>query len=149
MNSIFHPEGNKKLIERIESLTPITHNEWGTMNVSQMLVHCQMPIKVAFGELKLKGGIMAFLFGKSAKKNFTSDKPIKKNMPTAKEFIIKGHPDFEKSKSELISMISKFAIEGHRAIKVKKHPFFGPLTNEEWDKMQWGHLDHHLKQFGA
>lgn len=149
MNSIFHPEGNKKLIERIESLTPITHNEWGTMNVSQMLVHCQMPIKVAFGELKLKGGIMAFLFGKRAKKNFTSNKPIKKNMPTAKEFIIKGHPDFEKSKSELISMISKFAAEGPHAIKVKKHPFFGPLTNEEWDKMQWGHLDHHLKQFGA
>lgn len=149
MNSIFHPEGNKKLIERIESLTPITHNEWGTMNVSQMLVHCQMPIKVAFGELKLKGGLMAFLFGKRAKKNFTSNKPIRKNMPTAKEFIIKGHPDFEASKSELISMISKFATEGPKAIKAVKHPFFGHLTNEEWDIMQWAHLDHHLKQFGA
>ncbi|MBC8645074.1 hypothetical protein H9W95_16710 [Flavobacterium lindanitolerans] len=68
MNSIFHPEGNKKLIERIETLTPITHNEWGTMNVSQMLVHCQMPIKVAFGELKIKVGFMGLLFGKLAKK---------------------------------------------------------------------------------
>jgi hypothetical protein len=149
MNSIFHPEGNKKLIERIETLTPITHNEWGTMNVSQMLVHCQMPIKVAFGELKIKVGFMTLLFGKLAKKSVTSKNPIKKNLPTAKEFIIKGHPDFEQSKTELIALISKFANEGPSAIKNPKHPFFGNLTTEEWDYMQWKHLDHHLKQFGA
>ena len=31
----------------------------------------------------------------------------------------------------------------------KEHPFFGPLTSAEWDRLQWKHLDHHLRQFGA
>jgi hypothetical protein len=30
-----------------------------------------------------------------------------------------------------------------------EHPFFGPLTATEWDRLQWKHLDHHLRQFGA
>ena len=32
------------------------------MNVSQMLAHLQPPMLVAFGQLKLKGGLMAFPF---------------------------------------------------------------------------------------
>jgi hypothetical protein len=119
------------------------------MNVSQMLVHCQMPIKVAFGELKIKAGLIAIFFGKLAKRNLTSKNPIKKNLPTAKEFVVKGHPDFEQSKADLVSMITRFAHEGPSVIKNTKHPFFGHLTTEEWDYMQWKHLDHHLKQFGA
>jgi Protein of unknown function (DUF1569) len=31
----------------------------------------------------------------------------------------------------------------------KPHPFFGALTVAEWDGLQWKHLDHHLRQFGA
>jgi len=27
--------------------------------------------------------------------------------------------------------------------------FFGPLTADEWDRLLWKHLDHHLRQFGT
>jgi hypothetical protein len=30
-----------------------------------------------------------------------------------------------------------------------KHPFFGPMTAEEWGIISYKHLDHHLKQFGV
>lgn len=149
MNSIFHPEGNQKIIERINSLTPITHNEWGTMNVSQMLVHCQMPIKVAFGEMQIKAGFLTSFFAKFMKKSFTGEAPLRRDLPTAKEFIVKGHPDFEKSKRSLILMIAKFSEEGSTSIKNKKHPFFGELNDDEWGHLHWKHLDHHLKQFGV
>ncbi len=29
------------------------------------------------------------------------------------------------------------------------HPFFGNLNSEEWDTLNWKHLDHHLRQFGV
>ena len=29
------------------------------------------------------------------------------------------------------------------------HPFFGRMTGEEWDRLLWKHLDHHLRQFGV
>ena len=30
-----------------------------------------------------------------------------------------------------------------------EHPGFGPLTPEEWGKLCWKHMDHHLRQFGV
>jgi hypothetical protein len=29
------------------------------------------------------------------------------------------------------------------------HPKFGPLTAQEWGKLGYKHLDHHLRQFGV
>lgn len=150
MESIFDPKANEDIINRIESLSPIALSQWGKMTVSQMLLHCQMPIKVAFGTLDIKPQwLLSFLFGKAAKKKLMSKQPFGKGSPTAKEFKITHEPDFEKSKKELIELVQVFAKDGHAAIKIEKHPFFGHMAPHEWDYMQWKHLDHHLKQFGA
>ncbi|QYJ67802.1 DUF1569 domain-containing protein [Flavobacterium litorale] len=149
MESVFDPEGNKNLIARIEKLTPITLSQWGKMTVSQMMEHCQQPIKVARGTLLLKPTLMSFLFGKMIKKKLMDPKPFARDLPTVKQFKIENEPDFENTKKELIELVSIFATEGHDAIKNTKHPFFGNMTMKEWDVLQWKHLDHHLKQFGV
>lgn len=150
MESIFTPQGNKNIIDRIEQLSPISLSQWGKMTVSQMLEHCQQPIKVAYGTLHVKPQrLMSFLFGKSAKKKLATKQPFGKGMPTAQEFKITHEPNFESAKKELIGLIEVFAKEGHAAIKLEKHPFFGHMTHHEWDLLQWKHLDHHLRQFGV
>ncbi|MNJ98154.1 hypothetical protein D3C87_159170 [compost metagenome] len=150
MKSLFNPNDNKDIINRIEQLTPITLSQWGKMTVSQMLKHCQQPIKVAQGTLKLKSNwLISFFFAKSAKKQLTDSQPLKKDLPTSKEFIINYEPNFEEAKKGLIELVTKFSEEGEAAIKVTKHPFFGEMTLKEWDALQWKHLDHHLKQFGV
>lgn len=150
MESIFDPNANQKIIERINLLTPITLSQWGKMTVSQMMLHCQQPIKVAQGTLEIKPNwILSFLFGKSTKRKFMSSPAFGRGLPTVKEFKITYEPDFETSKKDLIELVNKFSSEGHSAVKVTKHPFFGPMTMEEIDVLQWKHLDHHLKQFGV
>lgn len=149
MESLFDPQGNQKMISRIERLTPITLSQWGKMTVSQMMAHCQQPIKVPLGLLQLKPNWLSFFFGKSVKKQMMNQKSFRKDLPTVKEFRIAGEPDFEKTKQELIALVERFAKEGHASIKVTKHPFFGEMTLEEWDVLQWKHLDHHLRQFGV
>jgi hypothetical protein len=149
MESLFHPDGNKKVISRIEQLTPITLSQWGKMTVSQMLLHCQQPINVAFGTLQIKPHWLSFFIGKSAKKKFAGPQPIRQDLPTVKEFRITHEPDFNEAKKGLIELVSRFNKEGHSAIKAVKHPFFGSLTMEEWDLLQYKHLDHHLRQFGV
>lgn len=150
MESIFDPSANQRIIERIEQLTPITLSQWGKMTVSQMLVHCQQPIKVAQGTLDVKPNwLLKFLFGKSTKKKFMKAPAFGRGLPTVKEFKITYEPDFENSRKELIGLVGKFANEGHGAVKVTDHPFFGPMTMTEIDVLQWKHLDHHLKQFGV
>jgi len=148
MESLFSPQGNQHIIDRIHKLQPTSLSQWGKMTVSQMMEHCQAPLKVAFGEMEIKRGLMGFLFGKLAKKTLVNNKPFDHNLPTAKEFIIKHEPDFEKARTELIKNITRFS-EGPSAIKNLTHPFFGHMTENEWDVAQWKHLDHHLRQFGV
>lgn len=147
--SLFDPAESQKTIDRINTLSSTSKAQWGKMNVTQMLIHCQQPLKVCMGELKLKKGLMGLLFGGMIKRMILKDEPYKPNLPTAKEFIITTSGDFEKEKKALIEYVQRFSKNGEQGLPKGPHPVFGKLTNSEWDFMQWKHLDHHLRQFGA
>ena len=87
------------------------------------------------------------LLGKMLKNKIINSPEFKKNSPTAPSFIRTEHYDFETTKKELIEKVSIFATEGQTVIKNQTHPFFGRMNYNEWDKLQYMHLDHHLRQF--
>lgn len=147
MKSIYDKADNATLINRINSLTPETKALWGKMSVDQMMKHSSAAIEIAFGEKSLKINFLMRFLGRMMKdKIFNSE--FKKNSPTAPEFIFKEKYDFDSAKKELITNFSQFA-SGHDAIKVTDHPFWGKMTFEDWDKLMWNHMDHHLRQFGV
>lgn len=119
------------------------------MNAAQMVLHCQKPLDVAEGTLQLPHSFLGKLFGKMVKNKFLSGKPIGKNGPTAKQFLVKGNPEFEKEKAVLMEQIKRFGQKGPDVVANKTHPFFGAMTDDEWGRLQYVHLDHHLTQFGA
>ena len=47
------------------------------------------------------------------------------------------------------ALVDRFGVAGPSGLTSLPHPFFGPLSSEEWQALQWRHLDHHLRQFGA
>jgi hypothetical protein len=149
MNSIFDQSTNDAFIKRINLLNEDSKPLWGKMNVSQMFSHCQAPIDLALGNLKLKSNFIMRILGKLFKSKILNAKKFKKNSITVTEFLRNESCDFEQNKLALIHKISIFASLGHAAIKNSKHPIFGNLSFEEWDKLQTMHLDHHLKQFGV
>ncbi len=149
MKSVYNPSDNDAFIARINLLTKDSQPLWGKMTVGQMLSHCQAPIDVAFGDLQLRSNFIMRLMGKLFKNKILNSAEFKKNSPTAPDFIRKDAYDFESTKSELIRKFRQFAELGHQSIKSNKHPFFGVMTYEEWDKLHSMHLDHHLKQFGV
>lgn len=150
MKNIFTKEDNLEIVNRINSLTASSERVWGKMDVTQMLVHCQKPLDVADNKLVIKRNIISLLFGKMMKKKLIDkEEPFKQNLPTAKDFVIVSTYDFDKEKATLSSLISRFGIEGEEIIKTKTHPFFGPMTPNEWGKLFYKHLDHHLRQFGG
>jgi Protein of unknown function (DUF1569) len=148
MKSLFNPADSNELIQRVNSLQPQSAALWGKMNVAQMIAHLQQPLKVAFGELALKRGLIGFLFGKMMKKKFLTQ-GFGKNLPTSPAFIIKDHPGLEEEKKKLVTLLERFLQAGPDGISKKPHPFFGPLTPQEWDIIQYKHIDHHLNQFGV
>ncbi|MGZ4035381.1 MAG: DUF1569 domain-containing protein [Bacteroidia bacterium] len=151
MKSLFNASDNQEIVNRINKLSPESKGLWGKMNVEQMLAHSRMPLMAAYGKEKMsKRGLISFLFGKMAKKQLIDeDKPFKKNLPTDKKFIIANPEKFEKEKQALIEHVREFSLKGPDAITKEPHGFFGNLTPQEWDKLQYRHLDHHLSQFAV
>ncbi len=146
VKSLFEEEVKQEIISRINMLRPASQRKWGKMDVAQMLAHTQQPLKVALGEQTCKGNFLIRALSVFFKSNLYNDKPFAKNLPTDKTFKIADTRDFQKERENLVSMISVFSPE---RLTERPHPVFGPLTQEQWSKSQWKHLDHHLQQFGV
>lgn len=149
MNTILDTAVVEKFITRIHSLKPSAKPQWGKMTSSQMMAHCNIALETAMGKGLNKQHLMGKLMGWLAKRMLVSDKPWKPNMPTDKNFIISGEPNFNEQKEKLISQLRIFAALDASEFKNRVHPFFGKLTYEEWNILQRKHLDHHLRQFSV
>ena len=148
MKSIFNTTDNQEVINRINALSPKSQALWGKMSVDQMLKHTNDAILVSFNEKALNVPFIFRILGRMMKSSVLKQPEFAKNSPTAKEFKYQENFDFETIKNELISNFSRFQ-EGEQAITCKNHPFWGKMTTEDWNKLMWKHVDHHLKQFGV
>lgn len=148
MKSIFNLTDNQEIINRINNLTPNSPALWGTMSVDQMLKHINDAVLVSFNEKPLQVPIVFKILGRMMKGFIFKQAEFSKNSPTAKEFKYETNFEFEEVKHELIANFSRFQ-QGEQAITCKKHPFWGKMNAEEWNSLQWKHLDHHLRQFGV
>jgi hypothetical protein len=148
MPSIYSKSDNDAMIARIQKLQPNTEALWGQMNAVQMMKHANEAIIVAFGENTIAVNLMMRILGRLIKNKVFNSPEFQKNSPTAKEFIFEGDFDFESTQQELIQNYSRFAA-GPQSITLRKHPFWGNMSSEDWDKLMWKHIDHHLRQFGV
>lgn len=150
MESLFNNKTADIMLNRIEHLNPDSKPYWGKMNVSQMLKHAQVPLQVALGDIQLKRNLIGVIFGKLGKKQLLKNEPFKKNLPTDPRFIVKdASPDFNSNKEILTQLVRRFSGSNGKEIAARPHPFFGKMTMDEWGYLQYKHLDHHLRQFGA
>ena len=83
------------------------------------------------------------------KNGVVGEKPYKKNIMTAPQFVMKEDKDFEKEKTRLINYLVKTQQLGESYFDGKESLSFGELTVKEWNTMFYKHLDHHLSQFGV
>ncbi len=150
MKTLFDAETYTEVISRIESLTESSNGQWGKMEVGQMLYHCQFPLRIAlkrYNFTKKPNPFLKLVF-KSFKKNMYNDKLWKPNLPTAPGLKVITPKDFTSEKKKLSDLVTDFYSESDKT-EWDPHPMFGSFTQEQWGKMQYKHLDHHLRQFGV
>ncbi|MBT8310620.1 MAG: DUF1569 domain-containing protein [Flavobacteriaceae bacterium] len=148
MKSIFDENTFKEVEERINKLDENTKAQWGKMSVGQMAWHCQGPLNIMLGKNHYgmtKPNWFAILF---FKKSLYNDKPWRKGLPTAKFLKAAEEKDFKSEKVALLELLSEV---GDQLDKENwgKHPGFGYFTDDQWGRMQYKHLNHHLRQFGV
>lgn len=151
MSTLFDENIRNQVRSRINSLTPGSQAKWGKMNVGQMLCHVNDGFLMASGELPVVDKSNIFL-RTVVKFMILNVVPMPKSAPAAPEIdqFRNGTPpaDFERDRETMLANLEKMAAmpADHNWAK---HPAFGQLNREQWGKLGYKHLDHHLKQFGV
>lgn len=146
MKTIFDTQTADELIARIEQLHNNSQPAWGKMTLYQMIKHCSMWEEMLLQKQLYKQTFLGRLFGKFALKDMMKDEPAKKNLPTVPSFRITGEGDAQVEKQRWISLILEHRQRQNEGFM---HPFFGQLTADQAGRMDYKHIDHHLRQFGA
>ena len=132
-----------EVVNRINVLKGTEQRLWGTMTVSQMLAHCTKQLEMGTGAIPTRS-----MFPKPiqwlAKQTFGFKLPWSRNLPTAPEMVARKEVDFDNERTRLLETIDLFL----KTESLGLHPIFGNMTKEEWCKIAYKHLDHHLRQFG-
>lgn len=147
MKSLFEKEACDELLQRLEKISANSERLWGKMSPAQMAWHCQFPLKLAVKneDKGVKGNpVVRWLF----KKSLYNDKLWRKNLPTAPGLKATEEKDFDEEMPKLKQLVKDCHNLKDRE-KWNPHPLFGRLTPEQWGKMEYKHLDHHLRQFGV
>jgi len=147
MQSIFNNDSQNEILRRIDNLNEDTLPLWGKMSIGQMAHHCQAPLNIMMQKkdygLKPNWIVKTFF-----KKSLYNDKPWRKNLPTAPPLKVLENRGFKKEKEQLVDLIKELHKHKNKT-DWQSHPIFGEFTALQWGQMQYKHLDHHLKQFGA
>lgn len=145
MKSLLQEEGYTEIKKRMDQLSENSERVWGKMTPGQMVAHCQAPIEVMLGinSHGLKPNWLAKTFFKKAMYN---DKPWRKNLPTVRSMKQTEDKDFTQEKAKLMLLIDDLYAKRDQQ-EWQEHPSFGYFTADQWGKMQYKHLDHHLRQF--
>jgi len=150
MLSLYEPARVQEIRDRIDRLKPNSGRQWGTMTVSQGLGHCSQALRLALGDTRLPRLFIGRLMGGLIKNlAIHNDRPLRRNTPTDPHFVVKEDTDFEGERTTLLKLVDRFQTAGPAGCTTHPHTFFGKLTPEEWGILQYKHLDHHLRQFGA
>ena len=149
MHNFFDAPHGDALCARVEALGPDAVRQWGKMSVAQMLAHCSIAVEAANGARPMKQVFIGKILTPFVRKSFVGPKPYSRNSPTGPPLVVKDERDFATEKARLLAALRRLRDGGPEAAARHPHGFIGRMTGEEWGLVQWKHVDHHLRQFGA
>lgn len=132
---------------RAQALRPESPRTWGSLSVDQMLWHVNTSLQLALGERSsepvdnvLTRSIVRWLV-------FHAPWP-KGGAPTLQEMIAQEHYDFSAERERLFDLMERVAAKP-LTDTWPRHAAFGAMRGAEWSRLQFRHIDHHLRQFGV
>jgi hypothetical protein len=146
LGTLLKSEDRSLLLARLQRVRPDAKAAWGTLDAPRMLCHVADQMRVALGDLPAKPGhtFVTRTFLKFLVVN-TGFKAPRGKVQTAPEMLISAPASWESDQRSCLELAERVARGDARAV----HPAFGPLSPEEWGRLCWKHLDHHLIQFGV
>jgi len=137
------------LIRRLGKLEPGSARRWGTMTSHGMLCHLGDSFLAVLGdrpatskETWLSRTVVKWIA-------IHTSLPWPHGVPTTPEVdqnVGGTRPvEFERDRTRALELLRRFVMPDTQCAR---HPFFGDMTRDEWLLWGYGHVDHHLRQFG-
>ena len=152
MKTLGNAKDREEIAERMGRVRMDSERRWGKMSVHQMVCHLCDSFRGVMGEKAL--AVKPGTFGRGFVKWVALYAPLRwphgvKTMPEMDQEIGGTRPaEFAADMRELRRVFERF-MRRPRDFEWRPHPIFLEMTEEEW--MRWGylHVDHHLRQFGV
>ncbi|WP_449438977.1 DUF1569 domain-containing protein [Pedobacter steynii] len=129
--NIFSKSVSDEIITRINNLTPEGQPEWGKMDVTRMLAHCNVTYELVYEDIHKKPkAFLKFILKLMIKNKVVNEKPYGKNGATAPQFLITDAKVFETEKARLIDYIEKTQQLGEAHFDNKESHSFGVLNKD-------------------
>jgi hypothetical protein len=149
MQNLYDPADREALMRRLATLQPSSPRQWGKMSTAQMLAHCAVALEVPCGERVRKQSLIGRVVAPFVRPVVLGEKPFAQNAPTDPDYRISDDRDFSAEKRRVEALVDRFCARGRSAADGAVHPFFGRLDAEQWGRLMYKHLDHHLRQFSV
>ena len=155
--TLSNPASKQQIVERLGKIQLSSPRQWGRMTVSQMICHLSDSFRVTMGLKPWKTARISVTpiplpawFVKWVA--LDTSVPWPRGLQTRPEVDAEqgGTPpaQFDQDKAGLFWLLEHFTLQP-RDFNWQPHPMFGAMSDADW--MRWGylHMDHHLRQFGA
>jgi hypothetical protein len=153
MKSLTNPVDRTAVLQRLHRIRPDTQRHWGRMTAPQMICHLTDAFRGVMGERPSTSPPPALpRWRQRVMKLVAVQLPLRwphgvKTRPDVDQEVGGTPPgDFAADLSELVRMCERFATARDAR---PPHYLFGPLTEREWGRWGYKHMDHHLRQFGV
>jgi hypothetical protein len=142
-----------EVVERLGRLQSDSARRWGTMSPHEAVCHLSDSFKLCLGT-KEAALTSPNAFNRVVVKWIALQAPMQwprgvKTRPEVDQKVGGTRPtEFARDVDELRAIVLGFA-PGYPGFGSKPHPIFGMMSEAEW--LRWGylHMDHHLRQFGV
>ncbi len=152
MKNLLSPRDKEEIIARLQAVRPTSPRLWGKMSAQQMVCHLTDGVRMYMGLKPVR--LVPVPFPRTLVKWVALWVPIPwpKGFKTAPELDqqVAGTPpaEFDSDMRELRSLVDRFT-QQPRDFHSQPHPHFGQMSDKEWSRLAYLHMDHHLRQFGA
>lgn len=147
MPSLRNEKDRQGLVERLQKVTPDAKAQWGSLDAPRMVCHLNDSLGAGLGKLEVPRK------GPAAFRHFPLKHlaiyvvPMPKNAKAPKELLARAPGDFDEERRQLLQAMERMAAMPTGA--GPDHFLLGGMNYDQWNALNWKHIDHHLRQFGS
>lgn len=147
MKRLDQPATVQDTLRRIEALMAEDQPRWGTIGVAHVVCHLADACEIAMG-MADAGPFTPTWLSSWPGLWLIIDSPLpwpKGKIKALAAFHRSQPSQFAADRQKLLDLVARHGVHpGPWAVS----PAFGALSPRRWQRLQWRHLDHHLRQFG-